>query len=91
MKAVFVESSIFEKHRSDYMSDGEYSAFQRELLSEPVKGDVIQYRVLVDCERLEWLQKAKVSVVVQESFITTSTDIVVSIYSPFMQKMKCQI
>ena len=42
MKAVFVESSIFEKHRSDYMSDDEYSAFQRELLSEPVKGDVIQ-------------------------------------------------
>lgn len=42
MEAVFVESSIFEKHRSDYMSDDEYSAFQRELLSEPVKGDVIQ-------------------------------------------------
>ena len=42
MKAVFVESSIFEKHRSDYMSDDEYSAFQHELLSEPVKGDVIQ-------------------------------------------------
>lgn len=42
MKAIFVESSIFEKHRSGYMSDDEYQLFQRELLTEPVKGDVIQ-------------------------------------------------
>jgi hypothetical protein len=42
MKAVFIESSIFEKHRSDYMSDDEYSVLQCELLTEPIRGDVIQ-------------------------------------------------
>ncbi|WP_258872561.1 type II toxin-antitoxin system RelE/ParE family toxin [Thalassotalea euphylliae] len=42
MKAVFVESSIFEKHRQDYMSDDEYRAFQQTLLVNPLQGDVIQ-------------------------------------------------
>jgi len=42
MKSVFVESYLFEKLRSDYMSDDEYRDFQCELLSEPTKGDVIQ-------------------------------------------------
>ncbi|MFT6896629.1 MAG: hypothetical protein ACJA13_001031 [Paraglaciecola sp.] len=59
MKAVFVESSIFEKHRSDYMSDDEYSAFQRELLSEPVKGDVITARSRTLFERKQVIKQVK--------------------------------
>lgn len=42
MEAVFVESSIFERHRQNYMSDDEYRAFQQELLINPLQGDVIQ-------------------------------------------------
>ena len=42
MISVFVESHLFEKIRSDYMSDDEYRDFQCELLTEPTKGDVIQ-------------------------------------------------
>ena len=42
MKAIFIESSIFEKLRDDYMSDEEYREFQQVLLAEPNKGDVIQ-------------------------------------------------
>jgi len=42
MKSIFVESSIFEKHRSEYLSDGDYQLFQCSLLAEPNKGDVIQ-------------------------------------------------
>jgi hypothetical protein len=42
MKSVFVESYLFEKLRSNYMSDDEYRDFQCELLREPTKGDVIQ-------------------------------------------------
>ena len=42
MKSIFVESSIFEKHRSEYLSDDDYRRFQYALLAEPNKGDVIQ-------------------------------------------------
>jgi hypothetical protein len=42
MKSIFVESSIFEKHRSEYLSDDDYQLFQCALLAEPNKGDVIQ-------------------------------------------------
>ena len=42
MKCVFVESSIFEKNRDDYLSDDEYRLFQVELMSNPQRGDVIQ-------------------------------------------------
>ena len=42
MKSIFVESSIFEKHRSEYLSDDDYQLFQCALLAEPSKGDVIQ-------------------------------------------------
>ena len=42
MKSIFVESSIFEKHRSEYLSDNDYQLFQCALLAEPSKGDVIQ-------------------------------------------------
>ncbi|QOL24924.1 type II toxin-antitoxin system RelE/ParE family toxin [Thalassotalea sp. LPB0316] len=42
MEAIFIESSIFEKHRQSYMSDDEYRAFQQELLINPLQGDVIQ-------------------------------------------------
>lgn len=42
IQAVFVESHLFEKHRSEYMSDDEYRDFQCGLLMEPAKGDLIQ-------------------------------------------------
>ncbi|HIH0879842.1 TPA: type II toxin-antitoxin system RelE/ParE family toxin [Vibrio cholerae] len=38
MKSVFVESTIFEKYRDEYLSDEEYRLFQAELML----GDVIQ-------------------------------------------------
>ncbi len=42
MKNVFVESTIFEKHRDNYLSDDEYRLFQIELMANPIVGDVIQ-------------------------------------------------
>ena len=42
MKSVFVESSIFEKYRNDYLSEEEFRLFQAELMSNPKQGDVIQ-------------------------------------------------
>lgn len=71
------------------MSDGEYSVFQRELLSEPVKGDVIQGTGGLRKIRVAVKGKGKRGGL--ELFITTSTDIVASIYLPCMPRMKCQI
>ncbi len=42
MKALFVESSLFERLRSDYLSDEDYRQFQNTLLRSPELGDVIQ-------------------------------------------------
>lgn len=42
MKAIFIESSLFEKYREDYLNDDEYRLLQIELLANPRKGDVIQ-------------------------------------------------
>jgi len=42
MKSVFVESTLFEKYRSEYISDEEFRLFQAELMSNPKQGDVIQ-------------------------------------------------
>ena len=42
MKSVFVESTMFEKYREDYLTDEEYRLFQAELMSNPKEGDVIQ-------------------------------------------------
>jgi len=42
MKAVFVESSIFEKYYSKYLNDEEYLKFQSALLVNPYQGDIIQ-------------------------------------------------
>lgn len=42
MKSVFVESTIFEKYRNEYLSDDEFRLFQAELMSDPKQGDVIQ-------------------------------------------------
>ena len=42
MKSIFVESTIFEKYREEYLSDDEYRLFQTELMSDPKRGDVIQ-------------------------------------------------
>ena len=42
MRGIFVESSLFEKYRDNYLSDEQYREFQNELLSDSKKGDVIQ-------------------------------------------------
>ncbi|WP_135455612.1 type II toxin-antitoxin system RelE/ParE family toxin [Vibrio echinoideorum] len=42
MKSIFVESTIFEKYRNEYLSDDEFRLFQAELMSNPKQGDVIQ-------------------------------------------------
>ena len=42
MKGIFVESSMFEKYRTSYLSDEEYRQLQNELLKIPTKGDVIK-------------------------------------------------
>jgi hypothetical protein len=42
MKGLFVDSQLFGKHRQTYLTDGEYLAFQIELLLNPKFGDVIQ-------------------------------------------------
>ena len=42
MKSVFVESSIFEKYRNEYLNYEEFRLFQAELMSNPKQGDVIQ-------------------------------------------------
>lgn len=42
MNSVFVESSLFEKYRHQYLSDEEYRIFQAELMLNPKQGDVIQ-------------------------------------------------
>jgi mRNA-degrading endonuclease RelE of RelBE toxin-antitoxin system len=45
MKSIFVESSIFEKYRSEHLSDDDYQLFQCVLLVELNKDDVIQVAV----------------------------------------------
>lgn len=42
MKCIFVESSIFEKNRTSYLSDDDFQKLQNELLVNPKVGDVIQ-------------------------------------------------
>lgn len=42
MKGIFIESSIFEKLRSDYLTDEGFRTLQNELLENPKVGDVIQ-------------------------------------------------
>ncbi len=42
MKSIFIESSIFEKCRGDYLSEEEFRLFQSELMLNPKAGDVIQ-------------------------------------------------
>lgn len=42
MKAIFVESTIFEKLRANYLSDDQFRDLQRLLLENPKSGSVIQ-------------------------------------------------
>lgn len=42
MKSIFIESTIFEKYRPDYLNDDEFNYFQSDLMLHPKKGDVIQ-------------------------------------------------
>lgn len=56
MKCVFVESSIFEKYRSQYIDDDDYRMFQAGLMTNPKCGDVIKgtgglRKVRFSCQR----------------------------------------
>lgn len=42
MNSLFVESTLFEKHRKNYLTDNAYRLFQIELMTNPQQGDVIQ-------------------------------------------------
>jgi hypothetical protein len=42
VKGIFIESSIFENHRPEYLSDDEFQKLQNELLANPLTGDVMQ-------------------------------------------------
>jgi len=42
MKGLFVESSIFEKYRTNYLTDDAFRQLQSTLLESPLAGDVIQ-------------------------------------------------
>ena len=42
MKAIFVESTIFEKLRADYLSEDEFLDLQIQLLTNPKSGPVIK-------------------------------------------------
>ena len=42
MKAVFVELPAFERRRAEYLNDEGFSALQRELMRNPVAGEVIE-------------------------------------------------
>lgn len=42
MKGLFVELPAFERERENYFREESYQAFQRELLQNPEKGDLIQ-------------------------------------------------
>ncbi len=70
MKSVFVESTIFEKYRDEYLSDEEYRLFQAELMLNPKLGDVIQGTG--GLRKFELRVKARESVVVHGLSITFS-------------------
>lgn len=42
MKAVFIELPAFERHREEYLSDGEFQRLQNELMKNPEAGDEVQ-------------------------------------------------
>ena len=41
MKAVFIELPAFERHRANYLDDGQFQALQLLLMASPEAGDVI--------------------------------------------------
>jgi hypothetical protein len=41
MKALFIELPAFERHRADYLDDGQFQALQLALMANPEAGDVI--------------------------------------------------
>ncbi|UAA39314.1 type II toxin-antitoxin system RelE/ParE family toxin [Paraneptunicella aestuarii] len=42
MESIFIESTLFEKHRKDYLSDEDFRLLQAQLMYYPEQGDVIQ-------------------------------------------------
>jgi hypothetical protein len=79
MKAVFVESIIFEKHRSAYLPDDEFRQFQNDLLENPLVGDVIQGTGGLRKVRVGIQGRGKRGGARRGSFITTTTVSSVSI------------
>lgn len=57
MKAIFIETSIFEKLRPDYVDDDSYQKFQLSLMETPKKGDVIQGTGGI--RKIRWSAKGK--------------------------------
>ncbi len=76
MKSVFVESTIFEKYRNEYLSDDEFRLFQAELMSNPKQGDVIQGTG--GLRKIRVAVKVRASVVALALSITSSMKSVVS-------------
>lgn len=76
MKSVFVESTIFEKYRNEYLSDEEFRLFQAELMSNPKQGDVIQGTG--GLRKIRVTSKGRASVVALVLSITSSMKNVVS-------------
>ena len=77
MKSVFVESSIFEKYRNEYLNYEEFRLFQAELMSNPKQGDVIQGTG--GLRKIRVASKGKGSVVVHVLSIISSMKSVVFI------------
>jgi len=57
MKAIFVETKIFEKLRPDYLNDESYHNFQSILMETPKSGSVIQGTGGI--RKIRWATKGK--------------------------------
>ena len=57
MKAIFIETTLFEKHRTSYLSDSDYQEFQNSLMDNPKSGVVIQGTGGI--RKLRWSAKGK--------------------------------
>jgi len=57
MKAIFVETKMFEKLRPDYLNDESYSELQLDLMDSPKSGAVIQGTGGI--RKIRWAAKGK--------------------------------
>lgn len=89
MECIFVESTIFEKHRDNYLSDEEFRLFQAELMSNPKQGDVIQGTG--GLRKVRVASKGKGKREAPELSITSLMTNDAAICSQFMERVKCLI